>query len=78
MKTIKILGMGCSKCSKLTANAEGAAKAAGIEYKLEKVTDLQEIIRQGVMMTPALVIDDKIVSAGRIPTLEQIRQVLEK
>jgi small redox-active disulfide protein 2 len=57
MKKLQILGMGCPKCRKLTEQTETAAKALGIEYQLEKVTDINQIMSFGVMMTPALAVD---------------------
>jgi small redox-active disulfide protein 2 len=76
MKTLEILGTGCSKCGKLAANTEAAAKALGIQYTLRKVTDLQEIIAKGVMMTPALLVDGVVKSFGRVPGVEEIKGLL--
>ena len=72
MRAIQVLGTGCAKCQKLTAEAKAAADALGIEYKLEKVTDIQEIMKFNVMMTPALVVDGVVKVAGRIPSTEEI------
>jgi len=69
---IQILGTGCPKCKKLTENAEAAAQALGIEYEIEKVTNINEIMKFGVMMTPALVIDGQVKVAGSVPSAEQI------
>jgi small redox-active disulfide protein 2 len=66
MKKIQILGSGCPKCVALTANAEAAAKELGIAYTIEKVTDINEIVKAGVMLTPALAIDGKVVAMGKI------------
>ena len=55
MMQIQILGTGCPKCKKLAENAESAAKALGVDYEIGKVTDINEILKYGVMMTPALV-----------------------
>jgi small redox-active disulfide protein 2 len=76
MKRIQILGTGCPKCQKLAQNAEAAAKAAGIEYQIEKVTDITEIMKCGVMMTPALVVDGQVKVAGKVPSPEEIRKLL--
>ena len=76
MKKIQILGIGCPKCKKLAENAEAAAKELGIEYELEKVTDINEITKFGVMMTPALAVDDKVKVVGRVPDTEQIKTLL--
>jgi len=76
MKRIQILGSGCAKCAKLAENAELAAKEAGIEYTLEKVTEINRIISFGVMMTPALVVDGEVKSAGVLLKPEEIKQHL--
>ena len=76
MKTIQILGTGCPKCKKLAENAEVAAKALGIEYQLEKVTDIDRIMGFGVMMTPALVVDGQVKAAGKVPSADEIRKML--
>jgi small redox-active disulfide protein 2 len=76
MKKIQILGTGCAKCQKLAAVAEEAAKALGVPYELEKVTDPKEIMRFGVMTTPALVIDGTVKFSGRVPTTEEARKLL--
>ena len=73
MKNIKVLGSGCRNCE-ITANVIAqAAREAGIEIELEKVTDIAEIMAYGVMSTPAVVIDDKLVHAGGIPGPDQVR-----
>lgn len=75
MKKIQILGTGCAKCKALAANAEAAALAAG-GAQVEKVENLQDIIRFGVMITPALVVDGKVVSAGKVLTKDEIGKFL--
>ncbi|HJX50092.1 redox-active disulfide protein [Candidatus Pacearchaeota archaeon RBG_13_36_9] len=75
---IKVLGTGCPKCKMLEQNAKKAAEELKIEATIEKVTDIQKIIESGVMMTPALEIDGKIVSAGKILTSEEIKQHLKR
>lgn len=72
MKKIQILGTGCKKCNDLTANAEQAAQSAGVEYQIEKVTQLNDIMTFGVMTTPGLVIDGKVISQGKLLSAEQI------
>lgn len=69
---IKILGSGCKKCVALADNAETAAKAAGIEFEIEKITDIVAIAGFGIMSTPGLVIDGKVVSSGRVLTPSEI------
>ena len=76
MKKIQILGTGCPKCKKLTENAEAAAKALAIEYDLVKVTDISEIMKFGVMMTPALVVDGKVKVVGKVPPPNEIMTLL--
>jgi len=76
MVEIKILGSGCAKCIKLTENAETAAKNLGLDYTIGKITDRAAIIDAGVMMTPALMVDGKIVSSGRVPNPEEIKPLL--
>jgi small redox-active disulfide protein 2 len=73
---IQILGTGCPKCKQLTANAEEAAKEKGIDYEIEKVTDINEIMNFGVMMTPALAIDDEVKIVGKVSTVEEIKNIL--
>jgi len=77
VKKLQILGTGCPKCKKLTANAEEAAKALGIEYTIEKVTALNEIVKFGVMMTPGLVIDGEVKVVGKVPTVAEIKEMLK-
>jgi small redox-active disulfide protein 2 len=76
MKKLEILGTGCPKCQKLSAEVEAAAQAMGIDYQLEKVTDLNEIIQFGVMMTPALAVDGTVKAVGRIPSKEELKTML--
>ena len=77
MKKIQILGTGCPKCKKLAENAEAAAKQLGIEYELEKVTKINDIMKFGVMVTPALVIDGQVKVVGKVPSLEQLKEMLK-
>ncbi len=74
MKTVKILGSGCANCRKLESAAREAATSAGIEAAFVKVTDMQAIMAYDVLSTPGLVIDEKLVSSGRIPTQAEIRE----
>lgn len=75
-KEIKILGTGCPKCIKLSELAEQAAIELGIEYELEKVTDINDIISYGVMLTPALVVDGDVKVAGSVPSIDEITDYL--
>ncbi|NLG16541.1 MAG: thioredoxin family protein [Fibrobacter sp.] len=76
MKKLQILGAGCSKCKKLAEITEQVAKSSGIDYELIKVTDINEIIQFGVMMTPALVVDGEVKVTGRIPKPDEIRKLI--
>jgi small redox-active disulfide protein 2 len=76
MKNLQILGTGCPKCKKLAENTEVAAKDLGIEYEIEKITDIREIMKFGVMITPALVVDGEVRYSGRVPSAEKIKEVL--
>lgn len=75
---IQILGTGCAKCKKMAEMAEKAAKDLGIDYELEKVTEIVEIMQFGVMSTPGLVIDGKVVVAGKVPTEDRMKELLSK
>lgn len=77
MKTIQILGSGCAKCQQLARNAESAAKSLGIDYRIEKISDLRRISEFGIMMTPGLVVDDELKSFGRVLSPDKIRPLLE-
>jgi small redox-active disulfide protein 2 len=74
---IQILGTGCPKCKKLAENAEAAAKTLGLEYTLEKVTDINEIMKFGVMMTPALAVDGDVKIVGKVPAAPEIEKMLK-
>ena len=76
MLTVKILGSGCANCKKLEAVAREAAALAQDEAEFVKVTDMNDILSFNVMSTPALVINDKVVSSGRIPSLADIQKWL--
>jgi small redox-active disulfide protein 2 len=76
MKKIQILGTGCPKCKKLTENAESAAKELGVAYEIEKVTDINEIMKFGVMMTPALAVDGQVKSVGKVISPDEIKKML--
>ncbi len=78
MKKIQILGTGCPKCKKLAETAEQAAKELGIDYEIEKVTDINEILSFGVMMTPALVIDGQVKISGKVPSISDLKQLIQK
>jgi len=77
MKRLQILGTGCPKCKKLAENAEAAARELGIEYELEKVTDISEIMKFGVMWTPALAVDGEVKVVGKVPTVEDLKTLID-
>ncbi len=74
--TIKVLGSGCSKCKKLEENVRKAIAEKGIEAVVEKVTDLKDIMAYGVMMTPAVVIDEKVVSTGKLLSVTDVIKLI--
>ena len=76
MKVVKILGSGCKKCSQTAELIEQQAKELGIEIKLEKVTDMSDILSYGVMSTPGVVIDEKVVHTGGLPAKGSISEWL--
>ena len=76
MRKLQVLGTGCPMCVQLAANAEAAAKELGIEYELEKVTDINEMMMLGVMLTPALVVDGQVKVVGKVPEPETIKALL--
>ena len=75
---IKILGTGCPNCVRLEANARKAVEELGIQAEIAKVTDMEQIIGYGIMSTPALVVDEQVMSYGSIPGTEEIKEMLSK
>ena len=71
-----IYGSGCAKCKQLTANAEEAARALGLDYEVEKVTDVNDIIDAGIMRTPALAVDGEIAVKGKVASADDIKKLL--
>lgn len=76
MKMLQVLGPGCPKCKMLAENTEAAAKGLGIEYHIEKVTEINQIMAHGVMMTPALVVDGQVKVVGKVPSVDEIKKFL--
>jgi len=76
MKKLQILGTGCPKCKKLAELTEEAAKSLGIEYELVKISDIQDIMGFGVMMTPALAVDGEVKVAGKVPSLDELKKLI--
>jgi small redox-active disulfide protein 2 len=73
---IQILGTGCPKCKALASNAEKAIRELGLNAEIEKVTGIQDILKFEILMTPGLVIDGKVKAAGRVPSTDEIKQLL--
>jgi small redox-active disulfide protein 2 len=76
MTKIQILGTGCPKCKKLAENAQAAVQEAGLDCEIVKVTDINEIMKFGVMLTPALAIDGQVKVVGKVPGPDEIRKML--
>jgi small redox-active disulfide protein 2 len=76
--TLEVLGAGCPRCRALAANAEAAARQLGIDYELVQVTDIDEIIDYGVMMTPALAIDGEVKLVGTVASTEEILRLFSQ
>jgi small redox-active disulfide protein 2 len=76
MKKIQILGTGCPKCKKLAENAEAAVKDLGVECEIEKVTQINDIMKFGVMITPALAIDGQVKVTGKVADVDAIKKML--
>jgi small redox-active disulfide protein 2 len=76
MKKIQILGTGCPKCKKLAENTEAAAKTLNVECQIEKVIDINEIMKFGVMLTPALVVDGQVKIVGKVPSPKEIEKMI--
>ena len=74
---VKILGSGCKKCVSLEENVASAAENLGLSVEIEKITDIVEIASYGVMSTPGLVIDDKLMSSGKVLSVNKIMEILE-
>jgi small redox-active disulfide protein 2 len=73
---IQVLGAGCTKCKVLYENAKKAAQESGVDAKIEKVEDIQKIMSFEILMTPGLVIDGVVKTAGRVPNVEDIKKLI--
>jgi len=73
---IEILGTGCPKCNLLEATAKAAADKLGVAYEIDHVRDINEIMKRGVMMTPALAVNGKVVVSGRVPKESEVSAIL--
>jgi small redox-active disulfide protein 2 len=78
MKDVKVLGPGCAKCEELMAQTRKAIAELDVECSVEKVTDIQQIISYGVMMTPALVVDGQVKVTGKVPSLDDIKTMIRQ
>ena len=76
MTRIQVLGPGCARCKVLYEHAEQAAKELGLDYEIEKITDITAIMGHGVMSTPALVVNGELKFSGRVPSAEQLKGIL--
>ena len=74
---IQILGTGCAKCQQLTRHAEEAVTQLGIDCPVEKVTEMDEILSFGIMMTPGLALDGEVLSSGKVLSVDKIKEFLD-
>lgn len=74
---LTIYGSGCAKCQQLTLNAEAAARRLGLDFSVEKITDVNAIIDAGILRTPALAVDDEILVEGKVPGSNEIEILLQ-
>jgi small redox-active disulfide protein 2 len=75
---IEVLGSGCAKCKRLHKNVEKAVKRSGLDAEVIKVEEITEIMERGVMITPGLVVDGKVVSSGKVPNVDEIIELIGK
>lgn len=73
---LQVMGPGCAKCNELAKNAETAARESGIDYEIVKISDFNEMMKFGVMMTPSLAIDGEVKCVGKVPTVDEIKAML--
>ncbi len=78
IKHIKVLGPGCPKCERLLGRTRQVVEELQLECSVEKVTDIQQIVHYGVMMTPALVVDNQVKVSGRVPSYDDIKSMLDE
>ena len=74
---VEVLGTGCQKCEALAHGVKTALDGLGVQYELVKVTDITEIMKYGVMITPALVIDGEVKISGKVPTVKEIQDLVQ-
>jgi len=78
MMKIEVLGTGCAKCKRLLANLQEAVKDLGVEAEVVKVDSIDQIVERGVLSTPALFIDGRMRMAGRVPTVDELRRIIQE
>jgi len=76
MIKIQVLGPGCPRCTQLAAAVDLAARQLGLEYEVEKVTDISEIVNLGVMMTPGLIVDGELKFQGKCPSVDELKTII--
>ena len=76
MKEVKVLGPGCPRCQELMEQTQKAVQELGIECSVEKITDIEQITSYGVMMTPALIVDNQVKVTGKVPSLEVLKNMI--
>ncbi len=77
MKDIKVLGPGCPKCGDLADLVQNTATELGIEFKIEKINDINKIMEYNVMFTPALIVNGEIKVAGKVPSVDELKEMLQ-
>lgn len=77
MKTIKVLGPGCKKCKQLEMNVQEAVKSLTGEFRIEKIEDYQQMAQYGILSTPGLVIDEKLITSGKVQTVSELIEILK-
>jgi small redox-active disulfide protein 2 len=78
MMKIEVLGTGCAKCKRLLANLQEAVKDLGVEAEVVKVDSIDQIVERGVLSTPALFIDGKMRMAGKVPTVDELKRIIQE
>ena len=78
MMKIEVLGTGCAKCRRLFANVQEAVKGLGVEAEVVKVDSIDQIVERGVLSTPALFIDGKMRMAGKVPTVDELKRIIQE
>ena len=75
---VKILGSGCPNCQRLEANTKQALRELKLEAEVEKITNLEKVMSYGIMSTPAIVMDEEVISYGIVPSVEEIKKLISK